>query len=188
MEILSKSLISSSNPSGEKILPTDWGTIIGAGISSAPNDPNDTGARRVLCIRTTLGAVAVYFSPSNIVPTPEEIQSSFFCATTTYGIEYTEDFNSGYWTTSANKHSYPEGRRCPAIAIIRYNGRFGWRYKSGSNDENLVRTFSPGLASGSGWEVINGSKSNQVTGYTFDVSPNGTLTIIYKNEIIMSFR
>ena len=183
MEILSKRLLSAPPLSGEKILPDSWGTIVGAGISSAPNDPHDRGARRVLCIRTNLGAVAVYFNPSNIAPTPEEIQSSFFCATATYGIEYTEDFNSGYWTTNANYGPYPQGKRCPAIAI---NESDRFRYRRDSNIS--VRVLLKGQASGSGWEVINGSKSNQVTGYTFDISPNGTLTIIYKNEIVMSFR
>lgn len=183
MNFWSKKLLMAGSGEGTKVLPAEWGQIIGAGISSAPNDPYDTGARRVLCIRTTLGAVAVYFTPPDIAPTPEEIQSSFFCATAAYGVEYTEEFNSGYWTTNVNYGPYPQGKRCPAIAI---NESDRFRYK---RDLNIaVRVLLKGLASGSGWEVINGTKSNQVTGYTFEVSPNGTLTIIYKNEVVMTIR
>ena len=185
MEILSKRLLSTPPLSGEKILPDSWGTIVGAGISSAPNDPsgpNNIGARRVLCIRTSLGAVAVYFDPTNITPIPEEIQSSFFCATATYGVEYTEEFNSGYYANSVNCGPYPQGRRCPAIATIE-SDRCRWKRDAITS----VRVIKIGILGG-GWEVINGLKSNQVTGYTFEVSPNGTLTIIYKNEIVMSFR
>ena len=83
---------------------------------------------------------------------------------------------------------YPAGKRCPAIAFIRSNGNLGWGWKPGSGDENVCRNIYPGLVTGSWEKDSNGRNTNKVTGYTFDISPDGTLTIIYKNEIVMSFR
>ena len=159
----------------EPIIPEEWGKIIGMGVSAVPADQVG-GHYAQLCftLRTDKGAVAVIAPMSQTVPTKEQILSGYFVKGN-FGSEY----NSGYYTTSANRGSYTEGKWAPAIAKD-LTDRIAY-YKDNTCVRN-VRNTSLVI-----WNWRNGNISTVVEGYNFSVS-NGTLTITYNGKVVMRLR
>ena len=95
----------------EPFIPEEWGKIIGMGVSAVPADQVG-GHYAQLCftLRTEKGAVAIITPMSQNVPTKEQILGGYFVKGN-FGSEY----NSGYYTTSANRGSYAIGKWAPAL-------------------------------------------------------------------------
>lgn len=183
----SKKLINAD--AAKKILPTDWGTIIGAGISSVSNDPAAGNgafpALKCICIRTTTGAFAVPFAPTNIVPTEAQILAAYFAKTSEHPtLTVNEQFNGAYYTTNANNQSYPVNTWCPAISKD-LSDRVAW-YVIKNGADTVVRNIRYNYLT-TGWETHNGHKSTIVDGYIFSVS-GGVLTIKYNGKTVMKLR
>lgn len=159
----------------EPFIPEEWGKIIGMGVSAVPADQVG-GHYAQLCftLRTEKGAVAVITPMSQTVPTKEQILSGYFVKGN-FGSEY----NSGYYTTSANRGSYAIGKWAPAIAKD-LSDRIAY-YKDNTCVRN-VRNTSLTI-----WNWRNGNLSTVVEGYNFSVS-NGTLTISYNGKVVMRLR
>ena len=159
----------------EPIIPEEWGKIIGMGVSAVPAD-QVRGEYAQLCfnLRTEKGAVAVIAPLSQTVPTTEQILSGYFVKGN-FGSEY----NSGYYTTSANRGSYAEGKWAPAIAKD-LTDRIAY-YKDNTCVRN-VRNTSLVI-----WNWRGGNISTVVEGYNFSVS-NGTLTITHNGKVVMKLR
>ena len=159
----------------EPIIPEEWGKIIGMGVSAVPAD-QVRGEYAQLCftLRTEKGAVAVIAPMSQTVPTTEQILSGYFVKGN-FGSEY----NSGYYTTSANRGSYAEGKWAPAIAKD-LTDRIAY-YKDNTCVRN-VRNTSLVI-----WNWRGGNISTVVEGYNFSVS-NGTLTITHNGKVVMKLR
>jgi hypothetical protein len=159
----------------DKVIPEAWGTITGAGISAVPSDDESGNfAKKCLTIRTTKGAVAVVFNWDNTIATTSEVLSSNFVEGS-FGSSY----NSGYFTTSANKGNYAQNIWAPAIAkdgnssILYYNG------------DTKVRAINFSTLDMWGW--ANGH-STVVSGYSFSVDDNGVLTVTKDNTVVMKIR
>lgn len=159
----------------EPFIPEEWGKIIGMGVSAVPADQVG-GHYAQLCftLRTEKGAVAVITPMSQNVPTKEQILSGYFVKGS-FGSEY----NSGYYTTSANRGSYAIGKWAPAIAKD-LSDRIAY-YKDNTCVRN-VRNTSLTI-----WNWRNGNLSTVVEGYNFSVS-NGTLTISHNGKVVMRLR
>ena len=159
----------------EPFIPEEWGKIIGMGVSAVPADQVG-GHYAQLCftLRTEKGAVAVITPMSQTVPTKEQILSGYFVKGN-FGSEY----NSGYYTTSANRGSYAIGKWAPAIAKD-LSDRIAY-YKDNTCVRN-VRNTSLTI-----WNWRNGNLSTVVEGYNFSVS-NGTLTIFHNGKVVMRLR
>lgn len=159
----------------EPFIPEEWGKIIGMGVSAVPADQVG-GHYAQLCftLRTEKGAVAVITPMSQTVPTKEQILSGYFVKGN-FGSEY----NSGYYTTSANRGSYAIGKWAPAIAKD-LSDRIAY-YKDNTCVRN-VRNTSLTI-----WNWRNGNLSTVVEGYNFSVS-NGTLTISHNGKVVMRLR
>ena len=159
----------------EPFIPEEWGKIIGMGVSAVPADQVG-GHYAQLCftLRTEKGAVAVITPMSQNVPTKEQILSGYFVKGN-FGSEY----NSGYYTTSANRGSYAIGKWAPAIAKD-LSDRIAY-YKDNTCVRN-VRNTSLTI-----WKWRGGNLSTVVEGYNFSVS-NGTLTISHNGKVVMRLR
>lgn len=159
----------------EPIIPEEWGKIIGMGVSAVPADQVG-GHYAQLCftLRTDKGAVAVIAPMSQTVPTKEQILGGYFVEGN-FGSEY----NSGYYTTSANRGSYAVGKWAPAIAKD-LSDRIAY-YKDNTCVRN-VRNASLTI-----WNWRGGNLSTVVEGYNFSVS-NGTLTITHNGKVVMRLR
>ena len=159
----------------EPFIPEEWGKIIGMGVSAVPADQVG-GHYAQLCftLRTEKGAVAVITPMSQNVPTKEQILGGYFVKGN-FGSEY----NSGYYTTSANRGSYAIGKWAPAIAKD-LSDRIAY-YKDNTCVRN-VRNTSLTI-----WNWRNGNLSTVVEGYNFSVS-NGTLTISHNGKVVMRLR
>ncbi len=159
----------------EPFIPEEWGKIIGMGVSAVPADQVG-GHYAQLCftLRTEKGAVAVITPMSQTVPTKEQILGGYFVKGN-FGSEY----NSGYYTTSANRGSYAIGKWAPAIAKD-LSDRIAY-YKDNTCVRN-VRNTSLTI-----WNWRNGNLSTVVEGYNFSVS-NGTLTIFHNGKVVMRLR
>lgn len=159
----------------EPFIPEEWGKIIGMGVSAVPADQVG-GHYAQLCftLRTEKGAVAVITPMSQNVPTKEQILGGYFVKGN-FGSEY----NSGYYTTSANRGSYAIGKWAPAIAKD-LSDRIAY-YKDNTCVRN-VRNTSLTI-----WNWRNGNLSTVVEGYNFSVS-NGTLTIFHNGKVVMRLR
>lgn len=159
----------------DRILPENWGSIIGAGISAVPADQvNGQYAQKCITIRTDKGAVAVTFSMEDAAPEVSNILNGYFVKGN-FGVEY----NSGYFTTNANRGTYAVGRWAPAIAKD-LSDRIAY-YKDNTCVRN-VRNTSLVI-----WNWRGGNLSTVVDGYDFSVS-NGTLTITYNGKVVMQLR
>ena len=159
----------------DRILPENWGKIIGAGISAVPADQeNGQYAQKCLTIRTDKGAVAVVFAMASEAPEVSSILSGYFVKGN-FGAEY----NSGYFTTTANRGTYAVGKWAPAIAKD-LSDRIAY-YKDNTCVRN-VRNTSLTI-----WNWRGGNLSTVVDGYDFSVS-NGTLTITYNGKVVMQLR
>lgn len=159
----------------EPFIPEEWGKIIGMGVSAVPADQVG-GHYAQLCftLRTEKGAVSVITPMSQNVPTKEQILGGYFVKGN-FGSEY----NSGYYTTSANRGSYAIGKWAPAIAKD-LSDRIAY-YKDNTCVRN-VRNTSLTI-----WNWRNGNLSTVVEGYNFSVS-NGTLTISHNGKVVMRLR
>ena len=159
----------------EPFIPEEWGKIIGMGVSAVPADQVG-GHYAQLCftLRTEKGAVAVITPMSQNVPTKEQILGGYFVKGN-FGSEY----NSGYYTTSANRGSYAIGKWAPAIAKD-LSDRIAY-YKDNTCVRN-VRNTSLTI-----WKWRGGNLSTVVEGYNFSVS-NGTLTISHNGKVVMRLR
>ncbi len=159
----------------DKVIPESWGTIVGAGISAVPTDPNGGSAQKCLTIRTDKGAVAVPFSMSDNVPEVSNILSGYFVEG-----DFSAEYNSGFYTTTVNQGSYDLGVWAPAIAkdlsdrIAYYNG------------DDMVRNIRHSVLGMWGWR--NGNYSTVVEGYIFSVSESGVLTITVNGTVVMQIR
>jgi hypothetical protein len=159
----------------DKIIPEAWGTITGAGISAVPSDDESGNfAKKCLTIRTTKGAVAVVFNWNNTIATTSQVLNGNFVSGS-----FDSSYNSGYYTTSANKGSYSQGIWAPAIAkdgnssILYYNGN------------TKVRAINFSTLDMWGWQ--NGH-STVVSGYSFTVDDNGVLTITKDGKEVLKIR
>lgn len=159
----------------EPFIPEEWGKIIGMGVSAVPADQVG-GHYAQLCftLRTEKGAVAIITPMSQNVPTKEQILGGYFVKGN-FGSEY----NSGYYTTSANRGSYAIGKWAPAIAKD-LSDRIAY-YKDNTCVRN-VRNTSLTI-----WNWRGGNLSTVVEGYNFSVS-NGTLTISHNGKVVMRLR
>ncbi len=160
----------------EKVIPETWGEIIGAGISAVPADQvSGQYAQKCLTIRTSKGAVAVVFSMENAAPEVSSILNGYFVKGN-FGAEY----NSGYYTTNANRGTYSVGKWAPAIAKD-LSDRIAY-YKDNTCVRN-VRNTSLVI-----WNWRGGNLSTVVEGYGFSVDSNSVLTITYNGKVVMQLR
>ena len=160
----------------EKVIPSEWGKIIGAGISAVPaDDERGDFAKKCLCIRTDKGAFAVVFSMSATIPSLEAITSAYFVEG-----EYGAEYNSGFYTTSVNKGNLEVGKWAPAIAKD-LKDRIA--YYQGSTCKANVRNTTLQM-----WNWRDGNLSTKVDGYIFTTTEDGTLTVEYKNEVVLRLR
>lgn len=160
----------------DRVLPENWGSIIGAGISAVPADQvSGQYAQKCITIRTDKGAVAVVFSMENAAPEVSSVLNGYFVKGN-FGAEY----NSGYYTTSANRGTYAVGRWAPAIAK-NLSDRIAY-YKDNTCVRN-VRNTSLVI-----WNWRNGNLSTVVDGYGFSVDSNNVLTITYNGKVVMQLR
>lgn len=160
----------------DRVLPENWGSIIGAGISAVPADQeNGQYAQKCLTIRTDKGAVAVVFSMEDAAPEVSSILSGYFVKGN-FGAEY----NSGYFTTTANRGTYSVGKWAPAIAKD-LSDRIAY-YKDNTCVRN-VRNTSLTI-----WNWRNGNLSTVVDGYTFSVDSNSMLTVTYNGKVVLQLR
>ena len=160
----------------DRVLPENWGSIIGAGISAVPADQvNGQYGQKCLTIRTDKGAVAVTFAMANEAPEVSSILSGYFVEGN-FGAEY----NSGYFTTNANRGTYAVGRWAPAIAKD-LTDRIAY-YKDNTCVRN-VRNTSLTI-----WNWRGGNLSTVVDGYDFSVDSNSVLTITYNGKVVMQLR
>lgn len=160
----------------DRILPENWGKIIGAGISAVPADQvNGQYAQKCLTIRTDKGAVAVTFSMEDAAPEVSSILNGYFVKGN-FGVEY----NSGYFTTNANRGTYAVGRWAPAIAKD-LSDRIAY-YKDNTCVRN-VRNTSLVI-----WNWRGGNLSTVVDGYGFSVDSNSMLTVTYNGKVVLQLR
>jgi len=160
----------------EKIIPENWGKIIGAGISAVPSDDESGNfAKKCLTIRTDKGAVAVVFDYNSNICSVNNILNGYFIEGS-FGAEY----NSGYFTTSTNKGSYAAGKWAPAIAKD-LDSRIAY-YKGNTCVRNVKNTT---LAM---WNWRGGNYSTVVDGYTFNVTSDGILTVTLNGKKIITLR
>ena len=160
----------------EKVIPETWGEIIGAGISAVPADQvNGQYAQKCLTIRTSKGAVAIVFNMANEAPEVSSILSGYFVKGN-FGAEY----NSGYFTTTANRGTYSVGKWAPAIAKD-LTDRIAY-YKDNTCVRN-VRNTSLVI-----WNWREGNLSTVVDGYDFSVDSNSVLTVTYNGKVVLELR
>lgn len=160
----------------DRVLPENWGSIIGAGISAVPADQeNGQYAQKCITIRTSKGAVAVVFSMEDAAPEVSSVLNGYFVKGN-FGAEY----NSGYFTTNANRGTYAVGRWAPAIAKD-LSDRIAY-YKDNTCVRN-VRNTSLTI-----WNWRGGNLSTVVDGYDFSVDSNSVLTITYNGKVVMQLR
>ncbi len=161
----------------DPIIPANWGRIVGAGISAVPADDVSGGdyAKKCLCIRTENGAVSIVFDMASTVPGVDMILSGYF-AEGSFGSEY----NSGYYTTSTNKGSYPVAKWVPGIAKD-LSDRIA--YYDGDACKRNIRNTTLQM-----WNWRDGNLSTVIDGYSFSVSNDGTLTVKYNGAIAMQIR
>ena len=160
----------------EKVIPETWGEIIGAGISAVPADQvSGQYAQKCLTIRTSNGAVAVTFSMEDAAPEVSSILNGYFVKGN-FGVEY----NSGYFTTNANRGTYAVGRWAPAIAKD-LTDRIAY-YKDNTCVRN-VRNTSLTI-----WNWRDGNLSTVVDGYGFSVDSNSVLTVTYNGKVVLELR
>lgn len=158
-----------------KTIPEDWGTIIGAGVSAVPMDQaNSDNAQYCLCIRTTNGAVAVPFA-IGAQPSVAQVLGGYFV-----NGNFNASYNSGYYTTNANKGSYAVSQWAPAVATDEANMIVY------SSNGQPVRCISKATLARNNWR--GGNLSTVVEGYDFAVSANGTLTVSFNGQEIMRIR
>lgn len=162
-----------------KSLPENWGKILGAAISAVPADDEAAGdhAKKCLVIRTENGAVAVPFAMSETLPEVNNILAGYFVEG-----KFGEEYNSGYFTTSANHGSYAVGKWAPAVAEYR-SDEYPIIY---SNNGVVTRSLSKYILAM--WNWRDGNFSHVVDGYVFSASENGVLTISYNGQIVMQLR
>lgn len=160
----------------ERIIPENWGKIIGAGISAVPADQeNGQYAQKCITIRTDKGAVAVVFSMENAAPEVSSVLNGYFVKGN-FGAEY----NSGYFTTTANRGTYSVGKWAPAIAKD-LSDRIAY-YKDNTCVRN-IRNTSLVI-----WNWRNGNLSTVVDGYDFSVDSNSVLTVTYNGKVVLQLR
>ena len=162
-----------------KSIPEEWGKILGAAISAVPADDEAAGdhAKKCLVIRTENGAVAVPFAMSETLPEVNNIMAGYFVEG-----NFNEEYNSGYFTTSANHGSYAVGKWAPAVAEYR-SDEYPIIY---SNNGVVTRSLSKYILAM--WNWRDGNFSHVVDGYVFSASENGVLTITYNGEVVMQLR
>ena len=160
----------------DRVLPENWGSIVGAGISAVPADQvNGEYAQKCLTIRTSKGAVAVVFSMDAKAPEVSSVLNGYFVKGN-FGSEY----NSGYFTTTANRGTYSVGKWAPAIAKD-LSDRIAY-YKDNTCVRN-VRNTSLVI-----WNWRGGNLSTVVDGYDFSVDSNNVLTVTYNGKVGMQLR
>lgn len=160
----------------DKVIPEAWGNIIGAGISAVPSDDvSGNFAKKCLTIRTDKGAVAVVFNYNDAAPAVANVLGSYFVEG-----NFSAEYNSGYYTTAANKANYQQNKWAPAIAKD-LSDRIAY-YRDNTCVRNVRNTTL------TMWDWRNGNLSTVVDGYTFNVDNNGVLTIAYNGREIMQLR
>ncbi len=161
----------------DKIIPDDWGKIIGMGVSAVPADQvRGEYAQKCFTLRTEKGAVAVIADINSKAPTVNDVLSGYFCKGN-FGPEY----NSGYYTSNSNRGSYAVNKWAPAIAKD-LTDRIGY-YRDRNTGARNIRFTTLKM-----WNWRNGNYSTKVDGYTFAVSDDGTLTVTYKGEVVLQLR
>jgi hypothetical protein len=151
----------------DKIIPNNWGKIVGAGISAVPAD--DVGgdyAKKCICIRTENGAVAIAYDMDAILPSVDMITSGYFVEG-----EYSAEFDSGV---------YMDGHWMPAMAKD-LDDRISY-----CNEMQCIRNIR--FETLRMWNWRNGDLTTKINGYSFSVSNDGTLTIKYNGAVAMQIR
>ena len=160
-----------------RIIPDDWGKIIGMGVTAVPADQvRGEYAQKCFTLRTEKGAVAIIADMNAKAPAVQDILNGYFCKGN-YGPEY----NSGYYTSNSNRGSYAVNKWAPAIAKD-LTDRIGY-YRDQNTGARNIRFTTLRM-----WNWRNGNYSTKVDGYTFAVSDDGTLTVTYKGEVVLQLR
>ena len=151
---------------GDKILPLEWGNIVGAGISAVPADAfRGSYAMKCLTIRTEHGAVAVVFDMEEDLPSFEDITGAFFVEG-----NFSEEYNGGV---------YLKERWEPAISVD-MDDRIA--YFQGDTCMRNVRFTTLEI-----WGWRDGNLSTVVENYHFQAE-DGLLSIYCGGECIAQIR
>ena len=146
----------------EKILPPEWGNVIGADISAVPADDDDMDIdKRCLIIRTQLGAATVIYSREEILPEIADIVVA--------------NFTEGNFDESYDSAVFTENNWVPASA---FDSKDRLEYfVNGVVKRNLRYTTLQRWD----WQNKDSYYSTKVSGYDIEVE-DGVLTIIMDGE------
>ena len=111
----------------------------------------------------------------NAAPEVSSVLNGYFVKGN-FGAEY----NSGYFTTTANRGTYSVGKWAPAIAKD-LSDRIAY-YKDNTCVRN-VRNTSLTI-----WNWRGGNYSTVVDGYGFSVDSNSVLTVTYNGKVVLELR
>lgn len=126
-------------------------------------------------VAAMVAMVAAVFSMEDAAPEVSSILNGYFVKGN-FGVEY----NSGYFTTNANRGTYAVGRWAPAIAKD-LTDRIAY-YKDNTCVRN-VRNTSLTI-----WNWRGGNLSTVVDGYDFSVDSNSVLTVTYNGKVVLELR
>jgi hypothetical protein len=146
----------------EKILPPEWGDVIGADISAVPADDDDIDIdKRCLIIRTQLGAATVIYSREEALPEIADIVVA--------------NFTEGNFDESYDSAVFAENNWVPASA---FDSKDRLEYSvSGVVKRNLRYSTLKKWD----WQNKDSYYSTKVSGYDIEVE-DGVLTIIMDGE------
>ncbi|MBQ8870670.1 MAG: hypothetical protein IJ019_04770 [Alphaproteobacteria bacterium] len=152
----------------EKVLPPEWGIIMGADISAVPADDEDKDMdKKCLLIRTNLGAVTVVFPREEVLSEVEDIVAG--------------NFTKGNFDESYNSAIYVDDNWCPASAV---DSKDRLEYLvDGVVKRNLRYTTLRKWD----WQNKDDYFSTKVSGYDFKVE-DGVLNIYYGGEQVLQIR
>ncbi len=159
-------IINNTESNIEKILPIEWGEIIGAEISAVPaDDVNEPYAKKCMVLRTEYGAVATVFDMNEQLPAIEDILNGYFVEGN-FGEEYNGGFfNNGNWEPAISvdmedRIAYYQGDTC--MRNLRFSTLRFWKWR-------------------------DGNYSTVVENYNFNVK-DGLLSVCYDGECIIQIR
>ena len=149
----------------EKILPPEWGIIIGAGISAVPaDDEKGHFDKKCFIIRTELGAFTIVFSREEVLPEVADIVSC--------------NFVKGNFDETYNSAVFVENSWVPAQAV---DSKDRLEYLiEGVAKRNLRYTTLKKWD----WQNKDDYFSTKVSGYDFKVE-DGILNVTYSGEQVL---
>ena len=153
-------------PEVDKILPPEWGKIVGADISAVPaDDEKKSCAKKCMVIRTELGAVAIVFDMDTVVPDEGAIVAGYFVEG-----NFSAEYNGGLYVSD---HWIPAISKDMGDRIA---------YYLGDTCKRNIRNTTLKM-----WNWRDGNFTTVIDGYTFDVA-DGILQISYCGEQVMQIR